>query len=436
MRKRISSLLLFLFLLLPLHAQTAREAISQDPDLSLGNMHPYHMLSAGLSEAPQGYDLFYISYTGRHGSRYATANASAKESRYMKTFDRYAREKRFTKEGRQLYKAVKKISSLNAKHKGALSSLGEKEAYQIGLRLDSNAGDLFKGGRRVITYSTDSPRVMKTRDCLVSGLLEKNPSLTVDTVEFSTKGKAHTEVVGYDLPDRQKKISNKYALGSEEWKSYDASGFISRIFREGRREGLDRDVAYRFFDAGANCLSMGEKVPDITVFFSDDDLYYIWSRRSIGWVGRCTVTPENHGYRPLTLGRGIADNIIADADAVMDGRSDVAATLRFTHDSYMVPLLSYLDVDGLNFDPAESAVGNFRDFDIVCMGMNLQLFFYRNAEGRVLVKIMLNEKETAVAGLAPCTGLYYDWEALKAFWASRSMQISGQISGQIPGDIE
>lgn len=424
MGKRILQIFLSLCLLLPLHAQTAREAVSRDPSLALGNMHPYHMLSTQLSEAPQGYELFYVSYTGRHGSRYATANASSNESRYMKTFDRYAREKRFTKEGRQLYRAVKKISGLNAKHKGELSSLGEKEAYGLGLRLDSNAGGLFRGGRKVISYSTASSRVMKTRDCFMTGLLEKNPSLIVDTVEFAKKGKPHTEVVGYDITDKQKKLTNRYTLGDEEWRSYDASDFLGRIFREGRRDGLDRDVAYRFFDAGVNCMSMGENVPDITAFFSADDLYYIWSRRATGWVGRSTVTPENHGYRPLTMGRGIADNIIEDADAVIQGSSDVAATLRFTHDTYLVALLSYLDIEGVNFDPAESAVGNFRDFDIVCMGMNLQLFFYRNAEGRVLVKILLNEKEIPVAGLAPCTGMYYDWQALKEFWNSRASQIS------------
>ena len=48
------------------------------------------------------------------------------------------------------------------------------------------------------------------------------------------------------------------------------------------------------------------------------------------------------------------------------------------------------------------------------MAANLQMVFYRNTSDEVLVKILYNEKETLVRGLAPQTGPYYAWKDLKA----------------------
>ena len=47
----------------------------------------------------------------------------------------------------------------------------------------------------------------------------------------------------------------------------------------------------------------------------------------------------------------------------------------------------------------------------------MQLIFYR-ADGKapVLVKFLLNEKETLIHGLEPVKGNYYDWQAVKRFW--------------------
>lgn len=55
-----------------------------------------------------------------------------------------------------------------------------------------------------------------------------------------------------------------------------------------------------------------------------------------------------------------------------------------------------------------------------CPACNVQLIFYR-ADGKapVLVKFLLNEKETLIHGLKPLTGCYYEWSKVKEFWANR-----------------
>jgi hypothetical protein len=45
---------------------------------------------------------------------------------------------------------------------------------------------------------------------------------------------------------------------------------------------------------------------------------------------------------------------------------------------------------------------------------NMEMVFYRNKAGKVLVKFLLNEQETLLRGLPSVEGPYYDWETVKA----------------------
>lgn len=59
----------------------------------------------------------------------------------------------------------------------------------------------------------------------------------------------------------------------------------------------------------------------------------------------------------------------------------------------------------------------WQDFRISPMAANLQMVLYRNAEGTVLVKFLLNEEETSLPALKPhMETCYYLWEDVKAVW--------------------
>lgn len=49
------------------------------------------------------------------------------------------------------------------------------------------------------------------------------------------------------------------------------------------------------------------------------------------------------------------------------------------------------------------------------MAGNIQLIFYRNAKGRVLVKFLLNEREVTVP-VAGDTAPYYDWKVVRNYY--------------------
>ena len=120
-----------------------------------------------------------------------------------------------------------------------------------------------------------------------------------------------------------------------------------------------------------------------------------------------TIGPES--VRPLLK------DILDKADAAVSGASPATATLRFGHDSVLIRLLSLLgvrecavraaDIDGY----ADAWVG----WQVSPMAANLQMVFHRNRNGHVLVKLLLNERETAIPALGE--GPYYDWNAFRAY---------------------
>ena len=52
------------------HAQTAKEQIFEDLNKSGGVYYAYPVVESCNTPAPKGYEPFYISHYGRHGSRY------------------------------------------------------------------------------------------------------------------------------------------------------------------------------------------------------------------------------------------------------------------------------------------------------------------------------------------------------------------------------
>ena len=51
----------------------------------------------------------------------------------------------------------------------------------------------------------------------------------------------------------------------------------------------------------------------------------------------------------------------------------------------------------------------------VCMGSNFQMVFYRNKTGKILVKILYNEKETTIPAISTFHDCYYEWDVLRAY---------------------
>ena len=115
----------------------------------------------------------------------------------------------------------------------------------------------------------------------------------------------------------------------------------------------------------------------------------------------------------------LAADIIARADEVIAG-APRAADLRFGHDWPLVGLLCYLGLEGVSERMSmEQASGKWVASQYTPFAANLQIIFYRNKKQDVLVKFLMNEKETRIPELTAVEGPYYRWSDVKAMCAQR-----------------
>lgn len=109
-------------------------------------------------------------------------------------------------------------------------------------------------------------------------------------------------------------------------------------------------------------------------------------------------------------------NIVESADkAIATGQP--CADLRFGHDTHLIRLLALMGVEGCNGREADIEKFHlaWQDYRVSPMAANLQLVFFRNAAGRVLVKLLHNEREAHLP-LKAVEGPYYDWADLRRYF--------------------
>ena len=103
---------------------------------------------------------------------------------------------------------------------------------------------------------------------------------------------------------------------------------------------------------------------------------------------------------------------------MIDGKLDLSASLRFGHDSYIMPLLALLNVEGTSARVENlRKLGAFWSVEKVSpMAANIQFIFFRNSDtGDVRVRVLHNELD---AKLPLAGGPYYPWKELKKYCES------------------
>ena len=408
--------------------QVALEIFSRDPNLAAGNLCGYFPQDTVVSEAPKGYTPFYISHIARHGSRYL-GSSSAASFQAADTLALYADKGLLTEDGLALMEDLRMMREMSEGHYGALTELGALEHRQICARMVRHYPEVFSDGKRTRAdaYSTDVPRVIASMDSFLAELSDRAPEISVSVNKTKWgKGKSQ-EVTGWPLSKDQKKeveATEKalYKIGREVRRGYDFHCFAAKIFTEPLKVPY-ATVKY-LANASFKSLKTGrvtdpDRMPGMGKYFTASELYSLWVGNGFYWY-RNLERPGFTSICAATRGRGILECIVADADAAIAAKSPVAATFRFSHDTYLLPVMAAIPLEGTVLEGPDGKIfDQFQDFNFVCPACNVQLIFYRNKRGNVLVKFLLNEKETLIHGLKPKTGVYYDWDAVKQWVAAR-----------------
>ena len=98
-------------------------------------------------------------------------------------------------------------------------------------------------------------------------------------------------------------------------------------------------------------------------------------------------------------------------------------SLRFGHDTVVLPLLCMLDLDGsaVQVDNLDELENSFRTYYLIPTGSNVQFIFYRPKKGKtgdILVKVLFNEREAHMP-LKTDTWPYYKWQDVREYYLAK-----------------
>ena len=124
-----------------------------------------------IQDAPEGYEPFYISHYGRHGSRWLTSDA-----RYTWVNEHFADTKNLTKLGKNVRKRLEKIWKNATGNGGQLTALGARQHRGIARRMYQNFPQLFTANAHLSAHSSTVNRCKVSMENFVDELKHLSPN--------------------------------------------------------------------------------------------------------------------------------------------------------------------------------------------------------------------------------------------------------------------
>ncbi len=407
---------------MPLSAQTARERLFEPVERSAGSSMAYRYEPQAPTPAPDGYAPFYISHFGRHGSRYHTTENIYRK--FKEIFSAAADAGALTPFGMEVKHRIDTVFARCDGHAGELSQIGRNEHRGIAERMYAAYPEVFASSPKgrpacVFSRSTAVGRVIESMRSFDAALMGCNSELDIDEAPAG----------------EYNRYLNHY---SRNYKEYYHNGEWRGVYDAKRNEWIDpeRLMASLFSDGGyvskhirsrrsfmtelfAVASILQDTTPEVSLYdlFTDDEIYALWRLQNLNQYLRKGPSALA-GELAASIAKPLLRDFIECADRAVAG-TGVAADFRFGHGEGLMPLAALMNLDGASTPEAdaENVENVWNDYAVTPMAGNIQWIFYRNAKGHVLVKFLLNERETTVPLKNSAMAPYYDWKAVRRYYA-------------------
>lgn len=413
--RNIISTFLFAAIASTAFAQTSFEEIKADPS-KVGSLYYLYPQTERIdTKAPKGYKPFYISHYGRHGSRYLV-----QPDDYIKpltVFQNADKAGKLTDAGKEVLRRLTVTQQDANEREGELTEVGVAQHRGIAQRMYNAVPEVFKGNPVMTAKSTTRMRCAHSMMAFCEALKELSPNLVIpkesakrymyylsrwtpEAAEFNRwDGPAATAYRSFaDEMAQSDRLMNE--LFNDQ--NYVASSFNAKE--------LMRQLFLIAIDLpNTECP---ERLDDI---FTVEELYNLWQAINAQYYITMGNPTAANGVI-LNNALPLLKNIVESADAMIASGKN-GADLRFGHDSTIVPLTGLMRIDGCygSVDDPHQLADVYADFKISPMAANLQLIFYRDKKGDVIVKLMLNEREVSIlveTDIAP----FYHWADVKTYF--------------------
>ncbi len=385
-------------------AQQARDDFRKDITLSGSNYKAYPGPQKALTPAPAGYTPYYISHYGRHGSRYLLG-AKDYDMPYN-VLKKLADAGMLTEKGLEVLDKVGQIREEARGRDGELTQLGAEQHRGIAKRMYERFPEVFKGKTNIDAKSTQVIRCILSMENALLQFTTMNPELNI-THDASR----------HDLYYMNYKDSVLIALRNEATKAQEFRDF-SQKHRTGDRviDLLFKDREYlkenkisghflveKIFELASNIQSTELRHKfNMYDLFNEDEIYDLWAGSNAWWYVSYGNSPLSGGIQGYSQ-RNLVRKIISEADSCL-AFPHPGATLRYGHDTMVMPLVCLLNLNGYGKqmpldDLDKNGWLNYRIFPMAC---NVQFIFYhKNDQDKdVIFKILHNEDEAVLPDLA------------------------------------
>lgn len=398
-------------------AQTSKKEIFGDIYRTGSNYFAYPGPKAkALTKAPEGYTPFYISHYGRHGSRYMSNNEYYVTA--INKLDSAQQMGILTKLGEDVL-AKLRIGYANAWHRdGDLSKLGAQQHHDIAHRMYERFQELLSRPLCIDAKASTSRRVMLSMFNFCQELQRLNPDLEI----LMDASKHDFSYVVEDLSIQPAATPQSEAYEQQRSEIFEGAHNPTRLMaslftdvKKAEEFVNGRDLMEALYNVAEDLQNVPELNISLIEVFTKQELFDMWQGYNAGWLLNTGLVPGSTPY--YLQQKEVLDSIVSTADKVILAGKPTA-TLRFSHDSSVLPL-TYL----LGLKEAMGGVTDIKNLykyisidKIIPMAANIQIIFYRKADSDdILVKFLLNENETSVPALKTDVAPYYHWKDVRTY---------------------
>ena len=404
---------------LGVNAQTTFEEISADLNKAGGVYLAYPTVETKQTPAPKGYKPFYVSHYGRHGSRYLLSDRDYQW--IIQLMEKAETVNGLTPLGHDVLKRLNMVWEEAQGRAGDLTPLGVRQHQGIAERMSKNFPEVFRGKRHVSARSTVVYRCAMSMVAFGDRLKQLNPQLDM-SYEMSEK---YMSYLNYHSARSNAFTHGKKGPWVEEYRKFEEAQvhpdrLVSTLFSNAdfiRCEVNPSELMWGLYWIAVDMQDMETPVSFFDLFTAKEmfDLWQCVNYRF--YMGNANPLASNGIV--MANAKSLVENILESADAAIKDRS-IAATLRFGHDGNVIPLLALLQIE--NFDvavagPAE-VYKHWCDFKATPMASNVQIVFFENKAGDILVKFMHNENEVHVP-VKTDQWPFYHWNDVKEYYQKR-----------------
>ena len=383
----------------------------------------YPFDAPAMVSAPKGYEPFYLSHYGRHGSRYAWQKDIYDKTKAL--FDKAHRDGNLTPLGESVRERIDELYESVRYRVGELTEKGREQEAGIASEMSERFPGLFRQRPVVRAYGSTSMRAVMSMGAFCVSLGQLHPELDIRMYQSNVylyKIIPDSHANPYRVESKPGEVPYKESVSEYGARYLDYGALLGRLFRNVSAavpKDQEWNEIYRLYDfvEGMNSLDGRIRFDDV---FTPEIEENLW--KTVSYSAYRSYRLRENPYRRI-----VKDIVDCASERVADGKA--AIDLRFGHDYVLGCLMCLMDINGMAVPPPDpDRLTEVFSTDMIPMGANLQLVFYRPRKdirrGRpsdpddVLVRILLNGREVSIPSLTPETASFYRWTDLRDHLAS------------------